>query len=139
MTKHRNRQLSVQSQQSGRLIAGKAEFFAGPLPPPEVLEKYDQVVSGAASRIMDSAESQTAHRQKLESRVITWDIIKSVVGLVFAFLIAGGGAYLGYDLIQRGLRVEGSVFAAAPIAAIVGSLIYGTQSRRKEREHRRDQ
>ena len=47
-----------------------AEFTAlsGPLPPPEMLAQYEEILPGAAERILSMAERQAEHRQKLE-----WD------------------------------------------------------------------
>jgi uncharacterized membrane protein len=44
--------------------------FSGPLPHPEDLAKYEQVLPGAADRIIRMAEQQAAHRQNLERAVI---------------------------------------------------------------------
>lgn len=46
------------------------ERFSGPLPPPEVLEKYNAIEPGSANRIIRMAESQAQHRQSLERTVI---------------------------------------------------------------------
>lgn len=58
----------------GRLFAAQIEstqsisVSSGPLPPPEVLKAYDEVLKGAAKRIFDMAERQATHRQALEKR-----------------------------------------------------------------------
>ncbi len=35
--------------------------FSGPLPPPEVFAKYEQILSGSADRILKMAENQSTH------------------------------------------------------------------------------
>ncbi len=44
------------------------EFTAlsGPLPPPEMLAQYEEILPGAAERILSMAERQAEHRQKME-------------------------------------------------------------------------
>lgn len=44
--------------------------YSGPLPKPEDLAKYEQVLSGSADRIIRMAERQAEHRQKLEKVVV---------------------------------------------------------------------
>jgi len=43
-----------------------SQSFSGPLPPPEILRKFDEVVPGAAERIIKMAEDQSIHRKELE-------------------------------------------------------------------------
>jgi hypothetical protein len=44
--------------------------FSGPLPHPEDLAKYEQVLPGSADRIISMAEQQAEHRRNLEKSVI---------------------------------------------------------------------
>ncbi|MCL2659595.1 MAG: DUF2335 domain-containing protein [Acidobacteriaceae bacterium] len=46
-------------------------YSSGPLPPPDVLTQYDQVVPNGAERIMAMAEQQSRHRIELEPRLLT--------------------------------------------------------------------
>src|SRR5262245_54367292 len=50
------------------------QFHYGPLPTPEVLEGYERVLPGLASRITDLATSEAEHRRKLESQLLTGQI-----------------------------------------------------------------
>ena len=42
------------------------QAHAGPLPPPEMLRRYDEIVPGAAERILAMAEQLANHRQALQ-------------------------------------------------------------------------
>ena len=42
------------------------EVFVGPLPHPEILAQYEEVLPSAAERIFTNVESQSAHRRKVE-------------------------------------------------------------------------
>jgi uncharacterized membrane protein len=46
-----------------RRIVAAAASFSGPLPPPETLKRYDDVVPGLAAKIVDQWTSETAHRR----------------------------------------------------------------------------
>jgi uncharacterized membrane protein len=63
-------------------------FHSGPLPAPETLKKYDEIVPGLAERIVKMAESQGAHRIELEKSVIKNQISESKRGQYFALFIA---------------------------------------------------
>src|SRR5438046_6994388 len=63
------------------------EFFEGPIPPPSLLRQYEEVFPGAAERIVTMAEKQSAHRQKLESDVISSDISNEKRGMNYSLMI----------------------------------------------------
>lgn len=106
------------------VVSQRGEMFSGPLPPPEMFEKYERVLPGLADRITKMAESQSEHRQKLETSVINFDKIKSLLGLVFAFLIVICAIVAGTFLIFKGKPWGGSVIALFPLSTIVGMFIY---------------
>jgi uncharacterized membrane protein len=60
----------------------------GPLPPPEQLEKYEQVCPGAARRIMDFADSEQNHRHSIERKIISNYGWESRIGAMGAFILA---------------------------------------------------
>lgn len=45
--------------------------YVGPLPPPGMLIQYNEAVPGAAERILAMAERQSAHRESMETVVVT--------------------------------------------------------------------
>jgi hypothetical protein len=86
---------------TGLVVAQAASLsFSGPLPPPAVLQAYDEILEGAAERIFKMAEAQASHRQQLEKSVVTSDIRKSYLGLGAGFLVAAlaitGGSVVAY-------------------------------------------
>ncbi len=52
----------------------QASSFSGPLPPPQILERYEEVLKGAADRIFVMAEAQSEHRQRLEAKVVDGNV-----------------------------------------------------------------
>ena len=57
-------------QQNSQQVVQVTEQFSGPLPPPDVLEKYNQVAPEAANRIIAMAEQETGHRRDMERMII---------------------------------------------------------------------
>ena len=51
-----------------------SQKFEGPIPPPDVLQRYDELMPGAASIIIEMAQKQAAHRQLLELEAQRADI-----------------------------------------------------------------
>jgi uncharacterized membrane protein len=43
-----------------------SQSFSGPLPHPDVLRKFNEIIPGAAERIIKMAEDQSIHRKELE-------------------------------------------------------------------------
>lgn len=110
----------------------RAEHFAGPLPPPAVLQEYDQVLPGLAERIVTLAEKQSAHRQALEKGVVEANIRNEARGQHYGLIIGlviGVGALVLIGLGHSGIGLS---IVIAELAAFVGVFIYGKRQQRKE-------
>jgi uncharacterized membrane protein len=130
----------IPQDNSTRKVVTKAEFsgFRGPIPPPELLTKYDEIISNGADRILKMAENQSGHRQYIEKWAVIGGTILSYVGVLCAGIIALGALYIGYLLIREQHAIPGTIFGSGGVVGLVTAFIYGTRSRREERE-RRDQ
>ena len=111
-------------------------LHAGPIPPPETLARYEEVLPGLADRIMTEAERQQAHRQEAEMALIKNDARESLIGIAVgggvalaALAVAGIFAFQGHPWFGIG-AVLGTV------ASLAGVFVYGTHTRRKERTAR---
>lgn len=49
----------------------RAVNYKGPIPPPQVLKKYDEVIPGLSERIIDAWQIQSQHRQTVEREVLS--------------------------------------------------------------------
>lgn len=121
------------NQPSGRQLVYR-EAFSGPLPPPAVLEKYNQILPGAAERILQMTEEQSRHRRSLESQVIASDIRRADRGLQFGLVIGISGLTAAVVIGIVGQPWAGGLLGIGTIASLVGTFVYGSQQRRKERE-----
>lgn len=110
-----------------------AEFFAGPLPPPHMLARYNEVIPGGAARILSMAEKQADHRARLEEMVVRGNVARQREGSYFAFIIAmtviGGGIYL----LATGRNIEGLAAIVAALASLTAVFVASKASQRKER------
>lgn len=116
---------------------GPAESWGGVLPPPEVLKRYEDVVPGAASRILETVEQEQRHRQSreraaLEQETIAletaqeaqvkgsrWRFISFLV--IYAFSIVGIGS--GIYIILTGHQWSGLALCIAYTGAMLAALV----------------
>ncbi|TFH06571.1 MAG: DUF2335 domain-containing protein [Candidatus Atribacteria bacterium] len=113
-----------------------AASYQGPLPLPSHLEDYERILPGAAERIVALVERQSLHRQEIEKIVIRGDSKRAWAGL-----LVGGSLSLccvvgGIVLVVCGQPTAGATIATASVVGLAGVFVYGTHSRRVERESR---
>lgn len=109
-----------------------ASFWSAPLPRPEVLAKYNAAFPGCAERIVAMAEQQSAHRQKIESEVISGNVYSQKTGLWLGFILAliviSSGAWLVYNG-----RVEwGAGFISVPLIALISVFVLGKRDQNRQ-------
>lgn len=112
--------------------------FSGPLPHPEILRQFEQVVPGAAERIIKMAEDQSSHRRDLEKKVIDSDIERSKWGQILGFVLALVGLSVSGVVAVIGNPWAGTVIGVGTIASLVSVFMYGTNSRRQERQEKEE-
>lgn len=120
------------SQQPQFLARIQGYMFSGPLPPPEILAKYDDVSPGFAERLMTMAENNQAHRHAMEREVIParakLELRGQIIGAAIAFLVlafAGWFVYLGKSTTAIGLVVGEAV-------TLVGLFLYSDMRKRQD-------
>jgi len=82
------------------------------------------------------AERQEIHRIDIENWAVKGGTALSYVGAIFAFLIALFVTYLGYLIVVSGHETAGTIFAGTGLVGLVSAFIYGTRTRRVERERK---
>ncbi|MGC2283668.1 MAG: DUF2335 domain-containing protein [Candidatus Acidiferrum sp.] len=141
-SKKRNRQFQpspqqlVQHQRQTMMQVAKAYSFSGPLPPPEILEKYNQVMPGLAERIISMAEQQGKHRQGLERTVVESNAFVQKVGPFLGFVVAMTAVIGGIELVLRGKDGYGLAAIITALASLAGVFIYGKSKQRKDLDNK---
>lgn len=82
------------------------------------------------------AETQSRHRQELESKAIASDIANARTGLHYGLIIGLVSIIGGCICIALGQQIGGSIIGGTGLTGLVGVFVYGTRERRKEREKR---
>ncbi len=117
--------------------ATQAKVYQGPIPPPEVLQGFEQLVPGTAERLIKLAEDESHHRRSLEQQamdanvsaqqaqsrigeyqskaVFRSDTIGQIAGLVVSLACIAGAVYLAVN----GHEWTAAALAALPTAAVI--------------------
>lgn len=119
-------------EQQMRFVA-TATSYSGPIPPPEMLERFNELIPRGAHRILKMAEKQQDHRHKLEEKVITSDIRRSWGGLAAGLVVAIVSIALGCTLVFNGHDAAGTTIATATVVGLVTAFLTGTSRRKQER------
>jgi protein-S-isoprenylcysteine O-methyltransferase Ste14 len=75
------------------------------------------------------AEDEAVHRRALERWIVKGDVVRSILGVVFAFLLGVGALGFGTYLVINGAAIAGTIFAGVGLASLVWAFIYGTRAR----------
>lgn len=113
--------------------------FSGPLPPPELLKAYNEIIPDGAIRIIAMAEKQQDHRIDLENEVVRSDIRRSDRGLIFGFTICFVIALGGIYLIATGKSISGLVLVLSQMVSIAGIFVYSNKVRKEERAEKQQE
>ena len=120
------------SEQMQKMIARViAKEFSGPIPPPNIISGYEDVLPGAADRIIKMAEVQSSHRQQMESMKIKAEIRDSFLGVIFAFMLGIGcliACVITVIMVPATAgAVSGSILGVTGIGSIVTAFLKNTR------------
>lgn len=111
--------------------------YAGPLPPPDMLEQYSRAFPGCAERIVKMAEEQGHHRQALERVVIESKIQSERRGQWFAFVLGMAGIAGAVYLVTIGKSLEGFGVFLISLGSLVGAFLVAQRRQARELEDKR--
>lgn len=117
---------------TSRQLIAAAFHFSGPLPPPEILNGYEQVLPGSADRIIRMAEGQASHRQAIERGEQQSERRLSYAGVAAALLIGLTGLGASTAMALAGHEASAVAIGGTTLVSLCGTFIYGARSRRKE-------
>ena len=93
--------------------------YSGPLPHPDILRQYEDVVPGSAALIIKQFEEQSRHRRSMEAKVISSGTFSQRIGTVTAAVIGIGGVAGGLWLAQDGKGVDGLATLFGTLASLI--------------------
>ncbi|MEI7837552.1 MAG: DUF2335 domain-containing protein [Planctomycetota bacterium] len=143
-------QSGSQGSTDGRTLVAISQQFTGPLPPPEMLQKYNETLPGLGERLVYQFESEAAHRRSLERTVVDAQVAQQGaevpavrLGQIFALVIVVVGLVVsGYCVSHAstsGQAWAGASIAGGSLATLAGIFIYGRKAQRPAEESKKPQ
>lgn len=132
-----DRQASQQNRatppEQGQFVARfQGTVFQGPLPPPEILIKYNEACPGAAERILAMAEKNQTHRHQLEQRVIPSGILTERIGQILGFILYLATIASGTYLVANNKDLVGIVQMLVSTGTFAALYFKGQAEKKKE-------
>ena len=106
-----------------RSIAIQSASFRGPLPPPSMFAKYDDVLPGAAERLFTMAEKEQEHRIDWETKALSGSIRSTTLGQWLGFGIALFGIFASGYVATQGMTAVAIVLAGGSLAGLFRSFL----------------
>lgn len=119
-----------------------ASRFSGPIPPPNVLKDYEEVIPGSADRIISMAEMQLHHRMTMESsdrELEKTNMMKSFnyskTGLVFGGILATVLILGCIYLVSIDKTIEGFAVLSPIVISLITLSVKSTHKKDNDRQH----
>jgi len=129
------------SRESQYLVAQQLRSeFSGPLPPPEILAKYENTFPGAAERIFQMAEDQAQHRRNMEKESLKLAGRDSLLGIATGFIIAAVGIVGGILIVYLNPSsafnaIAGGAVSGSSLIGLVRTFVIGSKNQNKKQEN----
>ncbi|MGL4598930.1 MAG: DUF2335 domain-containing protein [Bacteroidia bacterium] len=112
--------------------------FIGPIPPPEILRGYNDILPNGAERIVAMAEKQSNHRMSLEDHAIREELKQSRRGQLFGLLLGVTGLGLATVLACLGHETTAGIFGTTTIVGLVAVFVIGKRTQQKDLSQKDD-
>lgn len=120
----------------------KVSMSSGPLPPPDVLQGYENIHPGFADRIIKMAEKEQEARHRDNDKVIDFEtktksrdsLIGIIVGFLIVILAFGSAIYLA----MNGKESTANIIVGVTLVGIVGSILQHTRFKSIEKSSDKD-
>ena len=83
-----------------------AQQYTGPIPMASELEKYEQVLPGAADRILKMAEKNNENEIDLRNKTLKYQARDTLLGTIFTFFTVFAFLVVGVYLVSIGKNVS---------------------------------
>lgn len=111
--------------------------WIGPTPPPAAVREFEEILPGAADRILTLAEIQVEHRHDLERRTNDSMIKIEERGQIIGATIATLAIIIGGLLIYTDHDGFGFAMIVAAIGGLLGAAVFSRRSQVRELSQRR--
>jgi len=99
--------------------------FQGPLPPPEILQRYKDIQPDFPERILRLTEEEAAHRRDITRKAVWIDGIETIIGQIFGLVVALAAFITTNVLGYFGHPAAASIVGSSTIVGLVAVFIKG--------------
>jgi len=118
-------------------IIGQSIHYSGPMPLPEHLKGYEDVLPGSAERILKMAENQSAHRISIENKVVDSQIKMQERGQIFGTVLGIVETLTTLAAFYYGESdFTGPITLLSAMALHFGYAIYNSKLRKEELQNK---
>lgn len=118
---------------SGRLLGVTQTRFSGPIPPPQLLKGYEDIMPGSAREIFDMAKDQAAHERSFENKALGAQMRDNLLGQVFGFLIGTIAILAGTYAAVNGAQLSGGLIGGGGVAALTAVFVLGRRPKNSDK------
>ena len=111
--------------------------YSGPLPHPDILRSFEEIIPGAAQRILMQFEQQSTHRREMEAKVISSGAFSQRLGTISAALAGLIGVSGGVWLAHEGKSLVGLATLFTTLASLIGVYLYQKPKQKQELDEKR--
>lgn len=105
--------------------------WSGPIPPPEIVRGYNEVIPDGGERLFKQFELEAAHRRSVQSRAQTHNLIVALSGRAAALLFALASLGVAVLALNRNYPWVAVAFGSGTIALVVAAFT-GVLGQRKQ-------
>ncbi len=105
--------------------------WQAPLPPPDTMRGYDDVITNGAERVFQQFEAEASARRAYTRRGQTFGFVIQVIARLFALSFALAALYVAYFALEKGHEWAATIIGGSAIAMVVTAFI-GNPFRRHE-------
>ncbi len=123
-----------QSERAFSLIQASSTFetYSGPAPHPDLLERYDRIVPGAAREFLDAVREERLHRHRgdeverqIRLKLAEAEISGSRLGMIFGFVIGMTGLIVACICALTDHEMTAAIVAGVDLLALVAVFVTG--------------
>jgi len=112
--------------------------YRAPIPPPEMLWRYEKIVPGAAERILTQFERQSEHRREIERKVVSNTARREMGSILVVALLIVAVSFLGYHMVSQGQSLYALGTVAASVSGVLIAFFTGKKANLREKEEKRE-
>ena len=108
--------------QHGTVVA-QTTSWTGPLPNPEALARFEEILPGSADRIIRMAEEEGAHQRSIQRQDLQVSARLQYTGMAVGGALCLLSLVFGYMLGSNGHTVAAAAMLGIPVASIIVAII----------------